>query len=107
MNFEVLINLVVGILFSLVLGFFVLQLIITAITMATEYSGNADTLKKAQQTLTAGIKGIALALVTVILLNTILSILGVTSVSGNPVTYITGRIQALESCLRDYNTCGR
>lgn len=107
MNFELLINTVVGILFSLVLGFFVLQLIITAIGMATEYSGNADTLKKAQQTLTAGIKGVAVALGAVLLLNFILTILGVNIGAGGPVAYITGRINALEACLRDYTTCGR
>ncbi len=106
MNFEYLLTITVGILFSLVWGFFVLQLIITAIGMATEYSGNADTLKKAQQTLTAGIKGVAIALGTIILLNTLLTILGVNLGGLNPVTYIVGRINALEECLRDYGACG-
>lgn len=107
MNFELLINTVVGILFSLVLGFFVLQLIITAIGMATEYSGNADSLKKAQQTLTGGIKGVAVALGTILLLNFILTLLGVNLGTGGPVSYITGRINALEACLRDYTKCGK
>jgi hypothetical protein len=105
MNFEYLLTITVGVLFTLVMGFFVLQLIITAIGMATEYSGNADTLKKAQQTLTAGIKGVAIALGTIILLNTLLTILGVSV--GNPVTYIVERINALESCLKNYKTCGK
>lgn len=106
MDFNLLINVTVGILASLVGGFFILQLILTAISMATDFSGSTDTLKKAQQTLTGGIKGIAVALGTILLLNFILYVLGVGLGEAGPVAYIVGRIDALEACLRDYAECG-
>lgn len=106
MDFSLLINISVGILASLVGGFFILQLILTAIDMATDYAGSSEKLKKAQQTLTSGIKGIVVTLGTILLLNFILYVLGVNLGTGGPVAYIVGRIEALEACLRNYEDCG-
>lgn len=104
-DFGLLINIAIGILVTLVGGFFVLQLIITAIGMATEYSGNAEGLKKAQQTLSAGVKGIAVAIGTVLVLNFLLNILGVGGFEGGPVGFVVEKITNLEECLKNYEAC--
>jgi hypothetical protein len=105
-DFEYLINSSIGILFSLIIGFFILELVKIAITLSTEYEGKADTLKKLSQTLTANIKGVVIALGTVLFLNFILTLLGI-QVIVNPGEYIDESMKKLEDCIRNYSQCGR
>lgn len=105
-DFEYLINSSIGILFSLIIGFFVLELVKIAITLSTEYEGKADTLKKLSQTLTANIKGVVIALGTALFLNFILTLLGI-QVIVNPGKFIDESMKKLEDCIRNYSQCGR
>lgn len=104
-NFEYLINSSIGILFSLIIGFFILEIVKIAITLSTEYEGKTDTLKKLNQTVTANIKGVAIALGTALFLNFLLTLLGI-EVIPNPGKYIDESILKLEKCIRSYQECG-
>jgi len=103
-DFEYLINSSIGILFSLIIGFFILELVKVAITLGTDYEGKTDTLKKLNQTLTANIKGVVIALGTALFLNFILTLLGI-EVIPNPGEYIDESMTKLESCIRNYSNC--
>jgi hypothetical protein len=95
-----------GIFFSIILGFFVLKIVLSALNLATSY-GEKDALKKFQETLTAGIKGLAISIGALFILNTVFYFLNInTGTSFNPLAKFSEEICKLETCLRKYESCG-
>jgi hypothetical protein len=93
-----------GILFTIVLGFFVLKIILSGLNLATSY-GEKDALKKFTEVLSGSIKGLVIALGAWYVLNTIFVFLNIQTIS-NPVTMFAEQACVLENCIRDYGTCG-
>jgi SpoIID/LytB domain protein len=104
-DFSYLINVSIGILFSLIIGFFILRAVISAIAFATDYEGKKETLEEAKKSLTAAVKGVVIALGTFIFLNFILSLLGIAPIE-NPGEYIEKKLDNLYVCLYNYSLCG-
>jgi hypothetical protein len=98
-----LLNTTVGIIFSLVIGFFILEFILAAIALATDYN-NPKAMETAKNTFTAAIKGLVISLGAIIVMNSILPALGLRSIS-NPATTLADQMTKLEKCIRDYSTC--
>ncbi len=94
-----------GIFFSIILGFFVLKIILSALNLATSY-GDKDALKKFKEVLTSNIKGLAIALGSLFILNTIFSFLNITTGTFSPLKKFSEEMCKLETCLRDYDNCG-
>lgn len=94
-----------GIFFSIILGFFVLKIALSALNLATSY-GDKDALKKFKDVLTSNIKGIAIALGSLFILNTIFFFLEIETGSFSPLKKFSDEMCKLENCLRDYDTCG-
>lgn len=104
-DFSYLINVSIGILFSLIIGFFILRAVISAIAFATDYEGKKETLEEAKKSLTAAVKGVVIALGTFIFLNFILSLLGIAPIE-NPGEYVQERLDSIYVCLYNYSLCG-
>jgi len=104
-DFAYLINASIGILFSLIIGFFILKAILSAIAFATDYEGKKETLEQAKKSLTSAVKGVIIALGTFIFLNFILSLLGIAPIE-NPGKYIQRRLDEMYICLYNYSLCG-
>ncbi len=98
-----LLNTTVGILFSLVIGFFILEFIIGALTLATDYS-NPKALETAKSTFTSAIKGLVISLGAIIVMNSLLKALDLPGIS-NPVTNLATQLTNLEKCIRNYSSC--
>jgi hypothetical protein len=98
-----LLNTTVGILFSLVIGFFILEFILGALNLATDYS-NKDALENAKKTFTSAIKGLVISLGAIIIMNSILPALGLSAIS-NPAETLATQLTNLENCIRDYSSC--
>lgn len=105
LDFAYLINTSIGILFSVIIGFFILKAILSAIAFATDYEGKKETLENAKKSLTAAIKGVIIALGTFLFLNFILYLLGISPIE-NPGQYIEERLDKLYVCLYNYSLCG-
>lgn len=93
-----------GILFTIVLGFFVLKIILSGLNLATSY-GEKDALKKFSEVLSTSIKGLAIALGAWYVLNTIFLFLNISPIV-NPIEKFSEQARILENCLRNYDTCG-
>lgn len=93
-----------GIFFSLVIGFFILEFILAALNLATNYE-DAKALETAKKTFTSAIKGLVVSLGAFVVLNTILPAIGVTGSITNPLSVFTTQINKLIGCVRDYSTC--
>jgi hypothetical protein len=105
-NWTVFLETSFGIFFSIILGFFVLKIILSALNLATSY-GEKDALKKFQEVLTSSIKGLAIAIGSLFILNTIFFFLNInTGDSFNPLARFGEELCRLETCLRDYENCG-
>jgi hypothetical protein len=104
LNWEVFLATSVGIFFSILLGFFVLKLVIGALTLATSY-GEKDALKKFKDVLTSSIKGLLIAVGGFIVMNTIFTFLRIGQVV-NPLEKLSTELRNFEQCIRDYNKCG-
>ena len=102
-DWSALLNTTVGIIFSLVIGFFILEFIIGAISLATDYN-NPKALETAKSTFTAAIKGLVISLGAIIVMNSILPALGLSAIS-NPATTLAEQMTNLEKCIRDYSNC--
>ena len=98
-----LLNTTVGIMFSLVIGFFVLEFILGALNLATAYN-DPKAMETAKNTFTAAIKGLVISLGAIIVLNSILPALGLSGIS-NPATTLAEQLTKLEKCVRNYSTC--
>jgi hypothetical protein len=95
-----------GIFFSIILGFFVLKIALSALNLATSY-GEKDALKKFKDVLTANIKGLAIGLGSLFILNTIFYFLNInTGGSLNVFKRFSEELCKLETCLRNYDNCG-
>jgi hypothetical protein len=106
-NWTVFLETSFGIFFSIILGFFVLKIILSALNLATSY-GEKDALKKFQEVLTSSIKGLAIAIGSLFILNTIFFFLNInTGDSFNPLSRFGEELCRLETCLRDYENCGK
>lgn len=103
-NWETIISTSFGIFFSLVLGFFVLQLVLAGIGLATDF-GNAKAMKAAKATFESAIKGLVVSLGAWIVLNSILGALGVNFSITNPAATLAAKFKQLENCLRNYASC--
>ena len=96
----------VGIFFSILLGFFVLQLAIAALNLATSY-GEKDSLKKFKDTFTSAFKGLIIAVGGVIIVRTIFNYLNISGTGLNdPLSQFSSQMRIFENCIRNYNTCG-
>ena len=93
-----------GIFFSLIIGFFVLQFVLAAITLATDY-GNEKALETAKKTLSSAIKGLVISLGSWIVLNSILPALGINTSITNPIDTLSTKLRQVETCIRDYSNC--
>ena len=100
-----LLNTTVGIMFSLVIGFFVLEFILGALNLATAYN-DPKAMETAKNTFTAAIKGLVISLGAIIVLNSILPALGLSGIS-NPATTLAEELTKLEKCIRKYDDCGK
>ena len=98
-------NLIGGFIFILLIGFFVMQIVLAAISLATDFDNSKKTYEGATKQLTGAIKGLVLALVTFFLLNTILLVLGVTTPTETITATLGTQFDALFSCLRDFRSC--
>jgi hypothetical protein len=104
-NWEVFLATSVGIFFSILLGFFVLKLVIGALTLATSYE-EKDALKKFKDVFTASIKGLIIAVGGFIVLNTVFTFLRIGQIT-NPLEKLATELRNFETCIRDYSRCGR
>lgn len=103
-DFYNLLSIIFGVFFSLVIGFFVLEIVLVAISLATSYS-DPKALENSKQTLTAAIKGFAIAVGGTLLLNTILGFLNI-GIELNPLKDLSCKLMELENCVKNYDTCG-
>ncbi|NBO17406.1 MAG: hypothetical protein EBV07_00725 [Proteobacteria bacterium] len=99
-------DIILGTLFLMVVGFFIMQIVLAAIGLATGFT-EPKVLDNATKQLTAAVKGLVIALLSYFLLNTILFILGITTQTEGITGVIGGQLDKLFSCLRDFRTgCG-
>lgn len=103
-NWSVLLSTTFGIFFSLVLGFFILEFILAALNLATNYE-DPKALETAKKSFTSAIKGLVVSLGAFIVLNSVLPAIGVTTTVSNPLSVFTTQINKLIGCIRDYSTC--
>lgn len=94
-----------GIFFSILIGFFVLKLALSALNLATSY-GEKEALKKFRESFTSSIKGLVIAIGAIYVLNTIFFFLNIQPLS-NPLEQFSNQAKILENCLRNYDTCGQ
>lgn len=90
-----------GVAFSLLIGFFVLQGAIAAIKLATAFDKSTDEYKKSMETIKYGIMGIVIALSAVILLNTISGLTDIDIAPGDITKNLGQSIEDLLNCLVD------
>jgi hypothetical protein len=105
MNIEPYLNLIIGTIFIFILGFFILQIVLAAITLATGFEGSKKAYETATKQLTGALKGLLLALVTYFLLNTILQVFGISTSSENITKTLSDYFGTFMGCLRDFSTC--
>lgn len=105
MNAESYLNLIIGTIFIFILGFFILEIVLAAITLATGFEGSKKAYEAATKQLTGALKGLLLALVTYFLLNTILQVFGITTSSETITKTLSDSFNSFMSCLRDFSTC--
>ena len=94
-----------GLFFSMLILFFVLEMVIASITLATE-KGNAKATEQAYKTFEAGVKGLIISLGAGVVLNSIFIFFGInTNIIANPFEFFGNQINRLETCIRDYGNC--
>ncbi len=107
MNLEPYLNLIIGTIFLFIIGFFVMEFVLAAISLATGFDNSKKTAEAANKQMTGAVKGLALALATYFLLNTILYVFGITNPGTEGITKIVSdQFKSLMNCLRDFSTCG-
>ena len=94
-------DITLGVAFSLLIGFFVLQGAIAAIKLATAFDKSTEEYKKSMETLKYGIMGIVVALSAVFLLNTISAITDVPIAPGDITSNLANAFIDLLNCLVD------
>lgn len=90
-----------GVAFSLLIGFFVLQGAIAAIKLATAFDKSTEEYKKSMETLKYGIMGIVIALSAVFLLNTISAITDIKIAPADITRNVANSFIELLDCLQD------
>jgi len=101
-------NFIIGTILVLTIGFFTMEFILAAITLATGFEKSKDAIASASKQMTSAIKGLLLSLSTFFLLNTILKVFGVNDVDPTQITTIVGgQIDIVVSCLRNFADCNR
>lgn len=103
-NWEVFFTSIFGILFTILIGFFVLKLVLSGLNLATSY-GEKDAYKKFVEVLTSSIKGLVIAIGAWYILNTIFLFLNVKQIT-NPLSEFRKQACILENCVRNYDQCG-
>lgn len=98
-------DLIIGTIFIFIIGFFVLEIVLAGITLATSYEESKKPLQDASKQLTGAIKGLLLSLVTYFLLNTLLAVFGVTTSTENITTTLGNQFDNLMECFRDFTQC--
>jgi hypothetical protein len=104
-DWELLITTGFGIFISIIFGFFLLKIVLGALSLATSYE-EKDALKKFQEVLTSSIKGIFIALGALFVLNTLFVFLNINTGNLNFAKRFAQEMCKLENCLRNYETCG-
>lgn len=106
MNITESLNFIIGTILVLTIGFFTMEFILAAITLATGFEKSKDAMTSASKQMTSAIKGLLLSLSTFFLLNTILKVFGVNDVDPTQITTILGnQFETLLTCLRDFRVC--
>jgi len=92
---------VLGVAFSLLIGFFVLQGAIAAIKLSTAFDKSTDEYKKSMETLKYGIMGIVIALSAVVILYTISAVTDIKIAPRDITSNLAQSIIDLLNCLVD------
>jgi hypothetical protein len=103
-NWEVFLTSIFGILFTILIGFFILKLVLSGLNLATSY-GEKDAYKKFVEVITSSIKGLVIALGAWYVLNTIFVFLNITQIT-NPLNEFKKQACLMETCIRNYDLCG-
>jgi hypothetical protein len=104
-NITLIFNIVIGSIFVLITGFFVMQIILAAISLATGFDSSKKSYESATKQLTGAIKGLGLALIAYFLLNTILNVFGINTETESITSTLGNQIYKLFSCLRNFKNC--
>jgi len=96
---------VLGLIFLLVLAFFVMQIVLAAISLATDFDNSTKSYESAVKQLTAAIKGLAISFLVFFLLNTILFVLGINTSTETITQTLGNQFNSLFTCLRDFRGC--
>lgn len=108
MNITASLNFIIGTILVLTIGFFTMEIILAAITLATGFEKSKDAMASASKQMTGALKGLLLSLSTFFLLNTILKAFGVNDVDPTQITTILGnQFTTLLTCLRDIRVCSQ
>ena len=106
MNITDSLNFIIGTILVLTIGFFTMEFILAAITLATGFEKSKDAIAAASKQMTSAIKGLLLSLSTFFLLNTLLKVFGINDVDPTTITTIVGnQFDTVLKCLRNFRDC--
>lgn len=98
-------NILIGSIFVLIIGFFVMEIVLAAISLATGFDSSKKSYESATKQLTGALKGLGLSLIAFFLLNTILKAFGLTTDTESITTTLGKEIVNFLNCLRDFSYC--
>jgi len=98
-------NIVIGSILVLITGFFVMEFVLAAISLATGFEGSKKVYETAVKQLTGALKGLGLTIVAYFLLNTILRVFGINTATESITTTLGNYFYSLMSCFRNFNNC--
>lgn len=105
MNITTYLDLIIGFILVLTVGFFMMEFILAAITLATGFDKGKQAYEAASKQMSAAFKGLLIVAVTYILLNSILGVFGISTSTANITTTLGNYMDNLGKCLRDFKQC--
>ena len=101
-------NFIIGTILVLTIGFFTMEFILAAITLATGFEKSKDAVASASKQMTGAVKGLLLSLSTFFLLNTLLKVFGINNIDPTQITTIVGtQVDTVVKCLRNFAECNK
>lgn len=98
-------NTIIGSILVLTVGFFIMEFVLAAISLATGFEGSKKTYEASIKRLTGALKGIGIALLAFFLLNTILKVFGINTDAESITKTLGNYFINLFGCLKDFSKC--